>query len=100
MFVVDMFHPFDIFTIEGTLNRDMAHAGRRRRAMPMFSSAGAGDDIASADLFFRVAFALRPAATGNHNQILFERMRMPCGTRPGFECHQPARNPARLHRRE
>src|SRR3954464_13179988 len=53
--------PLDIFTAGHAGNRDMAHGGRRGRAVPVFDARRGPDDIARLDLALRAPFFLHPS---------------------------------------
>src|SRR5215472_11527904 len=77
---------------------DMDHAGRRRRAMPMFLIRRNPDDVTGFDHPYRAAPALHAAGAGDHEKRLAERMRVPRRPRPRLEAHQ-SRTHTRRRRR-
>src|SRR5580658_2606750 len=79
LFVCDLFHPVDNLALELFLNGDMRHGGGRRPSVPMLLARREPDHIAWPDLLDRPAPALRPTATGRHDEGLAQRMDVPCG---------------------
>src|SRR5215469_2860180 len=98
LLVADMLHPGDVFAVERLLRRDMDHAGRRRRAMPMFLIRRNPDDVTGFDHPYRATPALHAAGAGDHEKRLAERMRVPRRPRPRLEAHQ-SRTHTRRRRR-
>ena len=74
-----LFQPLDDLAVERLLNCDVAHAGCRRRPVPMFFAGRAHDDIAGADFRLRTAPTLHPAAASGNDQPLAQRVGMPRG---------------------
>src|SRR5206468_15769 len=68
LFVADLFHPLDDFTVELLLNGDVRHGGRGRGAMPMLLAGGKPDHVARPTLLDRFTPPLRPARSEHHNQ--------------------------------
>src|SRR6266516_3960427 len=77
LFVANLFHPLDDFSIERFLNGNVRHRGRRRSAVPMLLVRRKPDHIARSDFFDRSAPTLRPSKTRRNDQRLTERMCMP-----------------------
>src|SRR5437867_8617040 len=85
LFVTDLFHPVDDFTVELFLNGDMRHGCGWRSAMPMLLAGRKPDHIAWPDFVDRAALALNPAKPRRDDQRLTEWMCMPGGTGARFE---------------
>src|SRR5216684_1128297 len=77
LFVADLFHPVDVLAVERFRNRNMRHAGRRCRTMPVLLAGRKPNDVAGMDFFDRSALALRPAKTAGDDRRLTERMGVP-----------------------
>jgi hypothetical protein len=100
LLVAHLFHPLDVFAVEEFLNRDVRHARRRRRAMPVFLARRNPDDIPFADFLGRTASWLNPARASRDDQRLTQRVRVPCCARAGLERHAAAGGPGRSGRVE
>src|SRR6202023_1483381 len=85
LFVADLLHPVDEFSVQRLLNGDMRHRRCRRRAMPVLLTRREPDHIAGADLLDRTAPALRPPEAGYDDQGLTEGMGVPGGARARLE---------------
>ena len=81
MFVADLFHPVDNFTVELFLNGDVRHGDGRRSSMPVLLAGREPNHVTGMDFLDRASPALCPAAAGRDNESLAERMRMPCRPR-------------------
>src|SRR5258708_9968112 len=77
LFVADLFHPVDNFTVELFLNGDVRHGRGWHGSMPVLFTGPKPDHITRADFLDRPAPTLCPAATGGYDQGPTERMRMP-----------------------
>jgi hypothetical protein len=100
LLVADLFHPVDDLTVELFGDGDVAHRGRRRRAMPVLFAGRKPDNVTGADFLDRAALALHPAATGRHDKCLSERMRVPGRARAGLERDAGAADARRIGRLE
>src|SRR4051794_28402700 len=98
--VGDVFHPIDRRAVEFLLDGNMAHGGRRARAMPMLFSGCEPHNVTRPDFFDGSALALDPAETGCDDQGLSKRMRMPGGARARLECDECAAHARRIRRAE
>ena len=85
LFVADLFHPLDSFTVEIFLNGDMRHTRGCRSSMPVFLTRRDPDDITLPDFLDLTAPLLNPAGAGRHDQYLAERVGVPCSACPGLE---------------
>ena len=102
LLVGDFLHPVDSLPVELFHYCDVGHRRGRRCAVPVLDAGRTPDHVSGPDFLFGLAPALRPAASRGDNQRLPQRMRMPGGTRAGFERHQRAestRRPGRLEQR-
>src|SRR5947208_6902471 len=79
LFVTDLFHPVDDFTVELFLNGDVCHGCGWRSAMPMLLAGRKPDHITGPDFLDRATPTLRPPESGCHNQCLTQRMGVPGG---------------------
>src|SRR5579864_3353924 len=96
LFVANVLHPVDNFSIELFLNGDVCHGRSWRGSMPVLLAGRKPDHITRADFFHRSAPALRAAAARRDDERLTERMRMPCGPRPWLKGHACALNKRRV----
>jgi hypothetical protein len=96
LLVGDFFEPVDDFGVELFLGGDVGHGGGGRGTVPMLLARGEPDDVAGPDFLDRSALALRPAATGEDDQGLAQRMRVPRGPGAGFEGNRGSRGAARV----
>src|ERR1700752_2552092 len=85
LFVADLFHPVGGLAVETFLDGDVRHGRGRRGTVPMFLARREPDDVPRPDFFNLPAPALCASAAGSHDQGLAERMRVPRGSRAGFE---------------
>ena len=79
------FHPCDRVAVERFLNRDMAHGGCRRRAVPVLLAGFERDHVTRTDVFDPSAPTLHAAEAGGHDKRLTKRMRVPRRSRAGLE---------------
>src|SRR6516164_7342178 len=86
--IADLFQPLDDLAVERLLDGNVAHAGRRRRPVPMLFTGRAHDHIASADFLLGPAPTPHPPATGGNDQPLTQRVGMPSRAGAGFERNQ------------
>jgi hypothetical protein len=94
LLVAHLLHPLDGLAVELFHNRDMRHGRRRRGAVPVLLTRRAPDHVARPNPLDRAAPALHQAAAIYHDQVLPQRMRVPCG--PGARLERDAgRNRAR-----
>src|SRR5579864_7908058 len=87
LFVANVLHPVDNFSIELFLNGDVCHGRSWRGSMPVLLAGRKPDHITRADFFHRPAPSLRAAAARRDDERLSKRMRVPCGARAGLEVH-------------
>src|SRR5579864_2937207 len=85
LFIADLFHPVDNFTVELFLNGDVRHARSSCRPVPVFLTGRKPDHITRSDFLYRPAPMLRPATASRDDEGLTERMRMPCSPRTRLE---------------
>src|SRR5947199_10723431 len=100
LFIADVLHPLDDFSVERFLNGDMRHRSRRRRAVPMLRVRRKPDDVTRPDFLDRTALALRPSDARRDDQRLTERMCMPGGARARLERNACATHTRRFGRLE
>jgi hypothetical protein len=93
--VGDVFHPFNEPPIESFLDRNVRHASRGGRAMPVSSAWRTPDDVTRPDFDDRFPLALGPSTPGGNYQSLPQGMCMPGAARAWLECHTRARNAGR-----
>ena len=86
LFVTDLIHPIDGFSLELFLNGNMRHRCGGRCAVPVLHTRREPDHIAGMNFLDRTALALRPSTTGGDNQRLAQGVRMPRRTSPWLEC--------------
>src|SRR4051794_73073 len=91
MLVGHRLQPLHIFTAGRAGDRDMAHGGGGRRAMPVFDARRGPDDIARFDLALWAPFFLHPSGTGGDDEHLPRGVRMPGGTGAGRKDELAAR---------
>jgi hypothetical protein len=96
--VRDFLQPVDIFSVEGFLNGNMCHRGRRGRAMPVLVTRRAPNHIARSNLDNGFAFALRPPAASGDEQGLSEWVRVPRRAGAGFKGNARAGDPRWIRR--
>src|ERR1700690_1149209 len=97
--VGDVLHPVDGLSVERLLNGDVGHRRGRGRTMPMPVVRRAPYDVACMDFDDRLTLALRPAASGGHDQRLAQRMGVPRGACARLEGDARTRNPRGRWRR-
>jgi hypothetical protein len=95
-FAADLFHPVDNLAVELLLNGHVRHGRGRRGPMPVLLTGRKPDHITRADLLYRPAPTLDPAAASRDDEILTEWMRMPCSPRVRLESHAGALNKCRI----
>src|SRR5438093_11371767 len=100
LFIADVLHPLDDFSVERFLNGDMRHRAARRSAVPMRLVRRKPNDITGPDFLDRSAFALRPAKAGSDDQRLTQGMRMPRRACTRLECNARAAHTRRFGRLE
>ena len=100
MFVADLFHPVGGLAVKLLLNGDMGHRCRCRGAMPVLLTWRNPDHIPRTDFFDRPAPTLYPAAACRHDQILAQRVGVPCCPGAGLERDTGAENTRRSGRVE
>src|SRR5579863_2523872 len=81
LFVADLLQPVNSLAIQLLLDGEMRHGGGRRGPVPVLLARCEPDHVARPNLLDRAAPALRPAASGNHDQRLAQRMSVPRGPR-------------------
>src|SRR3954466_7797722 len=74
------------------LDRDMRHRRCRSCAVPMLVTRRAPDHVVGPDLLLGFAPTLGPAHTGDHDQRLAARMRVPIASCARLERDQAARD--------
>src|ERR1700730_2110486 len=80
LFVADLFHPIENFTVALFLNGDVSHGRGRRSPMPVLLAGREPDHITRPDLLDRTSPPLCQAAASRDDEGLTERMRVPSGT--------------------
>jgi hypothetical protein len=98
LFVADLFHPVDNFTVELFLNGDVRHGSGGRGPMPVLLAGREPDHVARPDFLHRSAPALGPAAASRDDESLTERMCMPRRPRTRLEGDASALNKRRIGR--
>src|SRR6516225_3605059 len=88
LLVGDVLHPIHVLAVQRLLGRDMNHGRGRSGAMPVLLVWRNPDDIAALYFAHLAAPALHAARTGNDEQGLAERMRMPGRPCAGLEADQ------------
>src|SRR6266542_452099 len=96
LFVANLFHPLDQFSVQRFLNGNVRHRGRWRSAVPMLFTRRKPDHIARPDFLDRSALALRPSKTRRDDQRLTEWMCVPCGACTRLERDACATNTRRF----
>src|ERR1700722_21004260 len=96
--VGNMFHPLDELAVESLLDRDVAHRGSRRRAVPVLMPRRAPNHVPGSDFDDRLTLALRPTASGSDEQRLAQRMGMPGGACARLKGDARARDTGGLRR--
>ena len=98
MFVADLFHPVDNFTVEFFLNGDVRHGRSWSGPVPVLLTRRKRDYITRPDFFYRPAPMLRPATPCRDDEGLTERMLMPCSPRARLESDGSTLNKCRISR--
>src|SRR5271166_237996 len=81
LFVAHVFQPIDDLTVELFLDGDMRHGRGRRGTVPMLLARREPDHVTGMDFLDRAALPLDPAATGDDDEGLPQRVGVP--RRPG-----------------
>src|SRR5438128_2729251 len=68
--VAHVLHPLDDLAVLLLLDGDVRHGGGGGGSVPVLFAGREPDHVAGMDLLRRGAFALRPAATGGHDERL------------------------------
>jgi len=85
LLVGDLFHPFNVFAVEGSRDGDMRHRGGGRGSAPMLYLWRAPDHVARPDLL-NFAFPFPGSSNaGGHEQVLSCRVNVPGGSGPRLE---------------
>jgi hypothetical protein len=85
LLVGDLFHPINHFAIELFLNGDECHGCGWRGAMPVLLTGREPDYVARPNFLNVPSPTLRTAAAGCNEQVLPQRMSVPCGASAGLE---------------
>lgn len=85
LLVADLLHPVDGLSVELFLNRDVRHGRCWRGAMPMLLTRRDPDHVAGPNFLDRAAPALYAAAASSHDQMLAQRVGVPCCPSAGLE---------------
>jgi hypothetical protein len=95
LFITDLFHPYNDFTVELFLNGDMCHGRGRRGTMPMLFLRRVPDHIAWSYVHFWTAFTLHPSTPGCDDHGLPKRVGVPCRPSARLACHASAKDTPR-----
>ena len=79
MFICDVFHPIDRFSIQLFDNCDVRHSSSCGCTTPMLLSGGSPEYIAWTDYFNRATLSLNKTAARCDYESLSERVSVPCG---------------------
>jgi hypothetical protein len=85
LFIGDLFHPVGGLGIEMFLDGDVGYGCGWRGSMPVLLARREPDHVTRPDFLHRAAPPLCPPATGRHDQVLTERVSVPCCPRAGLE---------------
>lgn len=83
LFIRYFLHPVNCLSIYIPGNGQMCHSTLRGGAMPVLDAGRAHHDITRSNNLHGLSFLLRQADTGDHNQPLTGRMRVPAERAPG-----------------
>ena len=100
LFVADLLHPVNGFSVQLLMNGNMRQRRCRRSAVPVLFTRRNPNNIARMNLFNRSIPSLRAAAAGDHDQCLSQRMRMPRGSSARFKRDTRASHTCRIARLE
>src|SRR6266446_6060950 len=85
LFVADPFHPVGRLAAELFLNGDVRHGRGCRSAVPVLLTRWEPDHVARPNCLDRTSPALCEAAARRHDQVLTQRVGVPCGAGAGLE---------------